>query len=250
MMMSIRWLRAPALFSVVALGLGCASSGAGQKPASDGTGGGSGQAEVGKPAPDLSIQSLNGKGKVSLESAQGKLLVVDFWATWCGPCKQSFPKLEELSKKMGDKVAIVGVSVDDEEKGIVEFAKEQGATFAIGWDEGHAIASRWNVKNMPTTFIVDGTGTVRFIHAGYHDGETVAMEKELNELIHSGGGGNAVAKDEGKDEKKDDKKDDKKEAAADAPPPPEEAQPEPPKKKGGGKKKGAGAGKKPTKKKS
>src|SRR3712207_7762586 len=48
---------------------------------------------------------------------------------------------------------------------------------------GHAIASRWNVKNMPTTFIVDGTGTVRFIHAGYHDGETVAMEKELNELM-------------------------------------------------------------------
>ena len=173
-------------------------------------------AEVGKPAPELSIQTLNDKGKIDLSGMQGKVVVVDFWATWCGPCKQSFPKLEAMSKKVSDKVVIVGVSVDDEKKGIVEFAKENGASFAIGWDEGHSIANRWKVGTMPTTFIVDATGKVRHIHDGYHDGETDVMEKELNALVSeagSGGGGDTKAKsdDKGSDSKSDDKKaDDKK----------------------------------------
>jgi thiol-disulfide isomerase/thioredoxin len=238
--------------SLVALAAGCGGSTKPPLTPVDGPGGGGGQAEVGKPAPDLSIQTLNGKGRVALDSMQGKLLVIDFWATWCGPCKQSFPKLEELSKKLGDKAEVVGISVDEEEKGILEFAKENGATFAIGWDQGHAIAGRWDVKKMPTTFIVDGTGKVRFIHAGYHEGETVAMEKEIGELLHESPSSSAVAKDEKKDDKKDDKSaDDKKDAVA-AAPASEEDKTDAATKKKGGKKRGAskGAGKKPVKKKS
>ena len=96
------------------------------------------------------------EGEISLDGLQGKVVIIDFWATWCDPCKASFPKLEELSKKLGDKAEIVGVSVDEESKGIAEFAKANGATFAVGWDEGHAIAKRWgDITKMPTTFIVD-----------------------------------------------------------------------------------------------
>jgi thiol-disulfide isomerase/thioredoxin len=135
--------------------------------------------EVGKHAPDLSIQTINGKGAVSLDSLQGKVAVIDFWATWCGPCKQSFPRLEALAKRHAGKVEIVGVSVDDDKEGVVPFAKANGASFAIGWDEGHAIANRWHVETMPTTFILDAAGTVRHVHAGYHDGEPEAIDKEL-----------------------------------------------------------------------
>ena len=166
----------------------CGGSSGDSKTAASGSSG-DGHAEVGKPAPELSITTLNDKGKISLDSMQGKVIVVDFWATWCGPCKQSFPKLEALSKKVSDKVIIVGVSVDDEKKGIVEFAKENGASFAIGWDEGHTIANRWKVGTMPTTFIVDATGKVRHIHDGYHDGETDVMEKELNALVSEAASG-------------------------------------------------------------
>lgn len=169
------------LASLVACG-GSGSSKGAESPAGESERG-SVHAEVGKPAPDLSIQSLNGKGNLSLESLQGKVIIVDFWATWCAPCKASFPKLEELSKKIGDNLVIIGVSVDDERTGVVEFAKENGATFAVGWDEGHRIAERWNVKNMPTTFVVDASGKVRHIHAGYHDGETDEMEKEVLALM-------------------------------------------------------------------
>ena len=171
---------------VAGAAVACGGSASESKTAAS-SGSGDGHAEVGKPAPELSVQTLNDKGKISLDSMQGKVVVVDFWATWCGPCKQSFPKLEALSKKVSDKVVIVGVSVDDEKKGIVEFAKENGASFAIGWDEGHTIANRWKVGTMPTTFIVDATGKVRHIHDGYHDGETDVMEKELNVLVSEAG---------------------------------------------------------------
>jgi len=141
-----------------------------------------GPAEVGKNAPDLKIQTVNGKGEVTLASLEGKVAIVDFWATWCGPCKQSFPKLEELAKQNSGKVQVVGISVDDKSDGVADFAKSNGATFPIGWDDGHAIANRWKVDSMPTTYILDGSGKVRYIHAGYHDGEADVIAKELATL--------------------------------------------------------------------
>ena len=147
-----------------------------------------GPAEVGKNAPELSVQTVNGKGQVTLDSLQGKVAIVDFWATWCGPCKQSFPKLEELAKQNSGKVQVVGISVDDKSDGVADFAKSNGATFPIGWDDGHAIANRWKVDSMPTTYILDSSGKVRFIHAGYHDGEADAIAKELATLTAEGGG--------------------------------------------------------------
>ncbi len=180
--------------ALAAASVACGGSSEGAKSPADVASDGSGHAEVGKPAPDLSIRTLNGKGTVSLASLAGKTVIVDFWATWCGPCKKSFPKLEELQKRLGDGVVIVGVSVDDEDSGVLDFAKENGATFPIGWDEGHALANRWKVSTMPTSFIVDPTGVVRYIHAGYHDDEPEKIAKEVTEV--SSNRGSAMAKRE------------------------------------------------------
>jgi peroxiredoxin len=167
---------------------GTGACGGGSKPASSAAEG-TGDAPVeGKPAPDLSIQTLNGKGTISLSSLNGKVAIVDFWATWCGPCKQSFPKFEELAKRHAGNVEIIGISCDDSKEGVADWAQQQGATFAIGWDDGHALAKRWNVDKMPTTFIIDSSGTVRHIHAAYHDDEPEKIDKELLALINEGGG--------------------------------------------------------------
>ena len=183
------WFRtasaAVGLSFILAAAAGCGGSTA--APKSGGGGGSSesndkGPAEVGKGAPDLTIQTVNGKGQITRDSLSGKVAIVDFWATWCGPCKQSFPKLEELAKQNQGKVQVVGISVDDKSDGVADFAKSNGATFAIGWDDGHAIANRWKVDSMPTTYILDGSGTVRYIHAGYHDGEADVIAKELATL--------------------------------------------------------------------
>jgi peroxiredoxin len=166
---------------MIALATGCAGSQKDVKTAGAEGGGNSGPAEVGKPAPDLSIQTLDGK-KVTLADLQGKVVIIDFWATWCGPCKESFPKYEELSKKHAGKVEVIGISVDDDKSDVPDFVKQRGATFAIGWDEGHTIANRWKVETMPTAFILDATGTVRHVHAGFHDDEAAQVDKELSAL--------------------------------------------------------------------
>jgi cytochrome c biogenesis protein CcmG/thiol:disulfide interchange protein DsbE len=123
-----------------------------------------GPGEVGKAAPHLSIQSLNGKGEVSLGSLSGKVTVVAFWATWSEPSKKVLTQLEELRTRSGGSVEVIGISVDDTSSGAAAFAKAQGLSFPIAWDENHSLMFRWSVTEMPATFIVDGKGRVRFVH--------------------------------------------------------------------------------------
>ena len=144
-----------------------------------------GPGEVGKLAPSLTIQSLNGKGAVSLSSMTGKVAIVQFWATWCETCKKSLTQLEEISKQSGGKVEIIGVSVDDTTRGVADFAKAQGVTFPIAWDENHTLMWRWSIEKMPSTYILDGKGTVRFIHeAGKDDGDLIT--REVAQLTNDG----------------------------------------------------------------
>ena len=78
---------------------------------------------IGNPAPAFDLPAQSGGKRASLDKAQGKVLLVDFWATWCGPCRASFPKYEALAKKFEDDVVVVGISEDDEADGIADFAK-------------------------------------------------------------------------------------------------------------------------------
>jgi cytochrome c biogenesis protein CcmG, thiol:disulfide interchange protein DsbE len=142
---------------------------------------------VGNPAPDFSVKQVSGsKGTVSLQGLHGNVVVLDFWGTFCEPCKKSFPKLQDLyTRYSAQGLRIVGVSedeVDDKDK-IPTFASTYGAKFAVGWDEDKAIARRYKPETMPSTFIIDKRGVVRFAHAGYHDGEEVQIEKEIEELL-------------------------------------------------------------------
>ena len=150
------------------------SGGEGTKP--------SGAVKVGDKAPSFSIDSLNGQGKVAL--ASGKVTIVDFWATWCEPCKKSFPKYQELYVKYkASGLEIAAVSVDDEKGEIPGFAKTHGSKFPVGWDNGKKIAGQYKPESMPTAYVVDKTGVVRFVHKGYHDGEEKELEKEIKGLL-------------------------------------------------------------------
>ncbi len=175
---------APLLLVLTLLGVpacgGASASGEGASSASGGTGG-----LVGSPGPDFSQATVaNGRGNVSLRSLQGKVAIVDFWATWCGPCKKSFPKLQELNTKYkASGLTIVGISEDDDKAGIPAFAEELGAKFPLAWDADKSIAGKWHPKSMPSTFILDRQGVVRFVHLGYHDGEEAEIEREVKSLM-------------------------------------------------------------------
>ena len=139
---------------------------------------------LGAPGPGFKLDSANGAAKVDLAAWKGKVVIVDFWATWCGPCKKSFPKLQDLSTKFkASGLEIVGVSEDEDASGIADFGKTYGAKFPLVWDNGKAVGNKWNPPNMPSTFILDKQGVVRFVHMGYHDGEEVEIEKEVKSLL-------------------------------------------------------------------
>ena len=139
---------------------------------------------VGTQAPAFAMDSAVGGTKIKMDAMAGKVVIVDFWATWCEPCKKSFPKLQELNVKYkASGLEIVGISEDDENTGVKDFGSTYGAKFPIGWDNGKTIAGKWQPKSMPATFIVDKKGVVRFVHLGYHDGEEAEIEKEVKGLL-------------------------------------------------------------------
>jgi peroxiredoxin len=142
---------------------------------------------VGNPAPDFSVKVVAGStGTVSLKSLRGKVVLVDFWGTFCEPCKKSFPKLQDLNAKYGASgLKIIGISEDesDDKDKIPSFADTYGAKFALGWDADKSIARNYKPETMPSSFIIDKKGVVRFAHVGYRDGEELEVEKEIKGLL-------------------------------------------------------------------
>jgi cytochrome c biogenesis protein CcmG, thiol:disulfide interchange protein DsbE len=138
---------------------------------------------VGLRAPGFSADSLEQNGKPT-RLLKRKITVLHFWATWCAPCQVAMPKLDKLQAKYGARgVMTIGVSVDDEKKGVLTFAKDNKVTFPIGWDRGHEISERYKVSTMPQTFVIDREGVIRAVFQGYHDGDDHQIEKLLKTLL-------------------------------------------------------------------
>jgi peroxiredoxin len=141
----------------------------------------SGDDAIGKKAPGFALESpVEPSQKVRLR--RNKVTVLHFWATWCGPCQKSLPRLQKLSQQHADRgLAVIGLSVDDEPNEIAAFVRATGARFAIGFDAGHQVTERYKPTSMPTTFVIDRAGVVRAVQPGYRDGD----DHELEELVKS-----------------------------------------------------------------
>jgi thiol-disulfide isomerase/thioredoxin len=114
------------------------------------------------------------------------VVLVDFWGTFCEPCKKSFPKLQALSDEYANQgVEVVAISEDDadDKSKIPGFASAYGAKFMIGWDSDKSAARRYKPETMPSSFIIDRKGQVRYAHAGYHEGEEADFTKEIGTLL-------------------------------------------------------------------
>jgi len=171
-------VRRSLLCALVLFGGGCGSLGSGANSAASEQ-----HPLLGAAAPSFELASPDGKQKVSLASFAGKVVVVDFWATWCTPCHESFPAYQRLAEKFGSKVAVIGVSVDESPAGIAQFAKETGAKFPLAWDEGQLTSKGYQPPTMPTSYVIDSNGVVRFVHSGFHPGEEREIESELSSLL-------------------------------------------------------------------
>ena len=138
--------------------------------------------KVGDAMPDLASFKLEGKLP---ESLKGKVVVVDFWASWCGPCKESFPVMNELQKKYGEKgVVILAINEDEDAGDMKDFLKDNAATFTVVRDPKQKLVAVAGVPTMPSSFIFDGDGKVRFTHNGFHGAETRKQyEQEIESLL-------------------------------------------------------------------
>jgi thiol-disulfide isomerase/thioredoxin len=129
-------------------------------------------------APKWELQDLNGK-KVSSEEFKGKIVVVDFWATWCGPCRVEIPGYIELQKKYGkDGLVIVGVSVDQQGPSVVKpFADKNGVNYIMVMADEAVVGAFGGVEAIPTTFLIDRNGQIRDRKVGAE--ETADYEKKI-----------------------------------------------------------------------
>ena len=139
--------------------------------------------KVGDTLPELSSFGLEGKLPADLK---GKIILVDFWASWCGPCKESFPVMEELHKKYGEKGLIVlAVNVDEDPAAMKDFLKDHPASFTIVHDAKKKLVGAANIASMPTSFVIGKDGKIVSIHKWFHGKETANQyTKEFDELLN------------------------------------------------------------------
>ncbi len=129
---------------------------------------------VGQVAPPVVLPQLTGAGDISLESLRGKVVYLDFWASWCGPCRVSFPILNQLRKELGPKgFEVLAINVDEVESDANKFLSEVPVDFLIVRDDKATTPQTFGILGMPTAYLIDKQGTVREIHQGFrkNDGE-------------------------------------------------------------------------------
>lgn len=140
------------------------------------------QLKVGDPFPALASSALSGG---AVPATEGKVLVVDFWASWCAPCKASFPALGKINADYAARgLVLVGVSVDEKASAYAAFVKKQTPPFPALHDAEQKLVRAVQVPAMPTTYLIGRDGLIRSIHAGYHgDATDKLLRTELDALL-------------------------------------------------------------------
>jgi thiol-disulfide isomerase/thioredoxin len=130
-------------------------------------------------APDLTGR------EVDVLAAAAPVRVVDFWASWCEPCREQLPALERLARTYGPRgLAVYAVAFDEDRNQVQAFLEQTPVSFPVLWDKGGArLSGRFEVTRLPTTLVVDGAGTIRAVHLGFDAAEGARIEDEVRRLL-------------------------------------------------------------------
>ena len=134
-------------------------------------------------APDFTLHTMNGPN-MRLREQRGRVVMVNFWASWCGPCRQEMPQLNRLYEKYhAAGFVLLGVNVDDDQGKASEVAGKLGVTFPVLLDTDKTVSRLYELSTMPSTVIIDRDGKVRYVHRGYLTGYEDNYEKQIRELL-------------------------------------------------------------------
>jgi peroxiredoxin len=137
----------------------------------------------GGPAPDFTLRRGDGQN-LRLAEQRGRVVMVNFWATWCAPCRQEMPHLERLHATYRSAgFVLLGVSIDDDPKQALAVAERLGVSFVILLDVDKAVSRRWDLRTMPSTVLIDRDGQIRHVHRGYREGHEVTYDQQIRALL-------------------------------------------------------------------
>ena len=162
-----------------------AVSGCGSMPVAGGAnGGGLGGQGVGEPMPELTLDDFYKQSEIRLSSCKGKVVLLDIWASWCVPCKDEMPVLDDLARRLRKEgVEVIAVSIDEDRGAAEQFLKKRKKwTLTLAHDPHGAVPDRLQPPKMPTSYLIDRKGVLRGVNAGYVPGDEQRLEAELRAL--------------------------------------------------------------------
>lgn len=134
-------------------------------------------------APDFTLPSLGG-GNVRLQEQRGRVVMVNFWASWCGPCRVEMPHLSRLYEKYkASGFVVLAVNIDEDPLKAAAVAKQLGLRFPVLLDGDKKVSRQYELATMPSTVLVDRDGRVRHVHRGYRDGYENTYDLQIRELL-------------------------------------------------------------------
>ncbi len=142
-----------------------------------------GALEKGERAPEFSAPGIAG-GTISLAAYRGKVVYLDFWASWCGPCAQALPALDQLRQEFpATDFQVVAVNVDREPKLAQAFLKKRPVGYPSALDPKGSLPAQFGVASMPTSFLIDRKGVVRHVQRGFRAGDVAPLREQIQELV-------------------------------------------------------------------
>jgi thiol-disulfide isomerase/thioredoxin len=139
--------------------------------------------EVGQASPEFDLPGR--LAAVKLSDYKGKTVYLDFWASWCGPCKQSFPWMNEMQSRYGAQgLRVVGINVDQKTDDAKAFLKDTPAVFDVAFDSAGKTPRLFAIKGMPTSVLIGPDGKVLSVHSGFKDEQRAALERQIKLALH------------------------------------------------------------------
>jgi peroxiredoxin len=140
-------------------------------------------ADAGGPAPSFTLAALTGQ-QAALSQYKGQVVMVNFWATWCGPCQQEMPLLDQMYKKYKPAgFTLIGVNVDKEAPPVRELMARKPVSFPVLLDPANQVSKAYHVDEMPSSVLIDRKGEIRYIHRGYRPGDENEYQDRIRQLI-------------------------------------------------------------------
>ena len=141
-------------------------------------------AEQGQPVPACAAKLADNQANLDLTAYEGKVILIDFWATWCPPCKQSMPFLNNLRNEHQDQgFEVIAINVDEDSDAAKGFLQQNPVAYTMAFDPNGDCPKNFDVKAMPSSYLIDKNGAVRLVHLGFRDEDRAPLTAEVQKLL-------------------------------------------------------------------